>query len=43
MARTIDKRAVMVRLFSKYESAQEVQRHHFNTAPPPLATITTMN
>ena len=36
----------MVRLFSKYENAHEVQRqwkHLFNTSPPDLATITAVN
>ena len=36
----------MVRLFSKYESAHELQRqwkHHFNTAPPVLTTVTAVN
>ena len=46
MARTIEERVAMVRLFSKYENAHEVQRqwkHHFNTSPPALATITAVN
>ena len=36
----------MVRLFSKYENAHEVQRqwkHYFNTSPPALPTITAVN
>ena len=36
----------MVRLFSKYENAHEVQRqwkYHFNTSPLALATIPTVN
>ena len=36
----------MVRLLSKYENAHEVQRqwrHHFNSSPPALATITAVN
>ena len=36
----------MVRLFSKYENVHEVQRqwkHYFNTSPPVLATITSVN
>ena len=46
MARTIEERVAMVRLFSKYENVHELQRqwkHHFNTSPPALATITTVN
>ena len=45
-AQTTEERVAMVRLFSKYEHAHEVQRqwkHHFNTSPPGLATITTVN
>ena len=36
----------MMRLFSKYENAHELQRqwkHHFNTSPPALATDTAVN
>ena len=36
----------MMRLFSKYENAHEIQRQwklHFNTSPPALATITATN
>ena len=36
----------MMRLFSKYQSAHEVQRqwkHYFNTPPPALATTTAVN
>ena len=36
----------MVRLFSKYENAHEVQeqwKHHFNVSPTALTTITAMN
>ena len=36
----------MVRLFSKYENAHEIQRpwkHHFNTSPPAVAMITSVN
>jgi hypothetical protein len=36
----------MVQLFSKFENAHEVQRqckHHFDTCPPALATILTVN
>ena len=36
----------MVRLFSKYENALEVQRqwkHHFNMSSPTLAMITAVN
>ena len=46
MARTIGERVTMVPLFSKYENAHEVQRqwkHHFNTSPPALPTITAVN
>ena len=46
VARTIEERVTMVRLFSKYENAHELQRqwkHHFKTSPPALPTITTMN
>ena len=46
MTRTIEERITMVRLFSKYKNAHEVQRqwkHHFNTSPPDLVTITTVN
>ena len=46
MARTIEERVAMVRLFSKYENVHEVQRqwkHHFNRSPPALPTITAVN
>ena len=46
MARTIEERVAMVRLFSKYENAHELQRqwkHHFNTSPTAWATITVVN
>ena len=33
----------MVRLFSKYENAHELQRHHFNTSPPALPMMTAVN
>ena len=46
MIRTIEERVAMVPLFSKHKNAHELQRqwkHHFNTSPPALATITTVN
>ena len=46
MARTIEERVATVRFFSKYENTHEVQRqwkHHFNTSPPVLSTITAVN
>ena len=46
MAPTIEEHVAMVRLFSKYENTQDVQRqcnHHFNTSSPALATITAVN
>ena len=46
MARSIQERIPMVRLFSKHEKAHKVQRqrkHHFNTSHPALATITAVN
>ena len=46
MTRTIEEWVLMMRLFSKYENAHEVQRqwkNHFNTPPPALATITAVN
>ena len=43
MARTVEERVEMVRLFSKYENAHELQRHHFNTSLPTSATITAVN
>ena len=46
MARTIEERVAMVRLFSKYENAHEVQKqwkHHINTSPPALPTTTAVN
>ena len=46
LARTIEQQVTMVRLFSKYENAHDLQRqwkHHFNTSTPPLATITAVN
>ena len=46
MARAIEERVSMVRLFSKYENAHEIQRqwkYHFNTFSPGLATITAVN
>ena len=46
MARTIEERVAMVRLFSKYENLPEFQRqwkYHFNTSPPALAKITAVN
>ena len=46
MARTIEERVTMVRLFSKYENVYEVQRqwkHHFNTSALALRTITAVN
>ena len=46
MARTIEERIEMVRLFSKYENAHEVQRqwkYHFNTSLPALAMVTPVN
>jgi len=44
--RSTKERVAMVRLFSKFENAHEVQRqwkHHFDTCPPALATIFTVN
>ena len=46
MARTIEERVGMLRLFSKYENAHELQgqwKHHVNTSPPTLVTITAVN
>ena len=46
MARTIEERVAMVRLFSKYENAHEVRRqwkHHFNTSSLASATITVVD
>ena len=46
MTRTIEERVAMVRFFSKYENAHEVQRqwkHYFNMSPPVLATMTAVN
>ena len=45
-ARTLEERVTMVRLFSKHENVHEVQRqwkHYFNTSPPALTTITSVN
>ena len=33
----------MVRLFSEYENVHQLQKHHFNTPPTTLPTITTVN
>ena len=36
----------MVRIFSQYENVHQIQRqwrHRFNTSPPALATIMTVN
>ena len=46
MARTTEDRVAVVRLFSKYENAHEVQgqwKHHFSTSPSALATTTAVN
>ena len=46
MARTVEERVTIVRFFSKYESAHELQRqwkHHFNTSASALPMITTVN
>ncbi|CAF2008707.1 unnamed protein product [Rotaria magnacalcarata] len=47
LTRTTKKRvAMVVRLFSKFENAHEVQRkwkHHFDTPPPALSTISAVN
>ena len=46
MARTIEERVAMVRFFSKFENAHEVQRQwkdHFNMSPPVLTTVMTVN
>ena len=43
MARIIEERVSMVRLFSEYENAQELQRHYFNTSPPALPMMTAVN
>ena len=46
MVRTIEERMTIVRLFSKYDYAHEVQRQwkrHFNMSPSALATITSVN
>ena len=46
MARTTEERVAMVRLFSKYDNAHEVQRqwkHHFNKFRLALATMTAVN
>ena len=46
MARTIEERVAMMRIFSKYENEHELQRqwkHHFNTSPPAFATIMAVN
>ena len=46
MVRTIKERVAMVRLSSKYGYAHEVRRqwkHHFNTSPPALPTITAVS
>ena len=45
-SRTIDERVAIVRLFSKYENARDVQRRwedHFDTTPPHLTTISLVN
>jgi hypothetical protein len=44
--RITEERVVMVRLFSKFENAHEVQRqwkHHFDTTPLALTTILAVN
>ena len=44
--RITEERVAMIRLFSKFENTHEVQRrwgHHFDTAPPALSTILTVN
>ena len=46
IARTIEERVAMMRLFSKYENAHQLQRqwkHHLYTSPPALATVTVVN
>jgi CTP-dependent riboflavin kinase len=45
-SRTIDERIAMVRLFSKFENARDVQRQWkdcFDTTPPHLTTISLVN
>ena len=46
MARIIEEQVAMVPLFSKYENAHELQRqwkHHFNTSPTALPTMTAVS
>jgi hypothetical protein len=46
VSRTTEERAAMVRLFSKFDNAHEVQRqwkHHFDTTPPAVSTILAVN